>query len=305
MKRYLGIIVAIAFVVVSVVFAYNKYKNKSVEADREANASRIRVEYMERVGWIRANPEPKAYQDEVGTFFRWYFNQVNDHLNRYAGNRDFDDYLKELDKRSEKGGKEQQLADKKAYYDYVRKIFDQMKAGSYAPVWSGTDKGMRLDVLSTEAVTVAGQPQVRYQLVVWGAQREMREEGKIKKMHTSASFSALWKLFDEKGKLVGEMNAPGDPSMKIDFPERFIAQFPPQMVIGHYDIDLLPAEVKAMEITFNVNSRSQSGGDILASYTWKLDAPAEWKLRPGEEWKGAQESVRPEDEIDPSKRAMK
>lgn len=303
MKRYLGIILAVAFFVVAIAFTYNKYKTKAVEADRDANAARLKSDYLERVGWIRSNPDEKAYKDEVGTFFRWYFTQVNEHLNRFGGNREFDEYLKELDKRAEKGGKEQQMADKKAFYEYVRKIFDQMKAGTYSPVWSASDKGMRLDVLSTESVAVSGQPQVRYQLVLWGAQREMREDGKVKKMSTSASFGAAWKLFDEKGKLLGEMTASGDPSMKIDFPERFIAEFPPQMVIGHYDIDLVPAEVKTMEITFTVSSRSSSGGDINSTFLWKLDPPAEWKLQSGEAWKGAQESVRPEEEIDPAKRA--
>jgi len=40
--------------------------------------------------------------------------------------------------------------------------------------------------------------------------------------------------------------------------------------------------------------------DINAEYKWNLDAPAEWKLGVGETWKGAQESIRPEEEIDPN-----
>jgi len=35
-------------------------------------------------------------------------------------------------------------------------------------------------------------------------------------------------------------------------------------------------------------------------FQWKGDAPAAWKLGAGETWKGAQESVRPEEEIDPN-----
>ena len=177
-----------------------------------------------------------------------------------------------------------------------------MRSGKYAPVWTATDKGMRLDVLSSDVVMVLGQPQVRLQLVLWGAQRELTEDNnKRKKMVTSASFNTKWVLNDDKGKLIGEMQA-GDPSMKIDFPERFIAEFPPQMVLGHYDMDMVPANVTKMDITFTVGSRSASGGDANATYNWKLDVPSEWKLRPGEEWKGATVSERPEEEIDPSKR---
>lgn len=300
MKRYLGVILAIAFVLVAIGFSYNKYQKKALEAARDADAARIKIEYLERVGWIRSNPDDKAYKDEVNTFFRWYFKEINEHLNRFGGNRAFDDYLAELERRAE-GGRDQQIAEKKAYFEYAKKLFDLLKGGTYEPVWTGSDKGMRLDVVSTDSVMVAGEPKVRYQLVLWGPQREMREESKnLKKMVTSASFNVTWKLYDDKGKLIGEMNAPGDPSMKIDFPERFIAQFPPQMVIGHYDVELLPDNVKTMEIAFNVNSRSNSGGDARAAFTWKLETPAEWKLRPGEAWKGAEESVRPEDEINPT-----
>ncbi len=301
MKRYLGIIVALGFVIFAIVFAFQKWSAKVEEASRDSSAARIKSEYLERVGWIRSNPDEKTYKDEVGTFLRWYFTQVNTHLNEHGGNRNFDDYLKDLERKSERGGKEQQAADKKAYYAYTRKLFDLLKGGNYSPVWSATDKGMRLDVVSTDVVMAGGTPQIRFQLVVWGAQRELREESKnMKKMVTSASFNVTWKLTDEKQVLVGEMNAPGDPAMKVDYPERYIPEFPPQMVLGHFDIDQVPANVKTVDITFNVASHAGSGGEVAAVYNWKLDAPAEWKLHEGQEWKGAQESVRPTEEIDPT-----
>jgi hypothetical protein len=300
MKRYLGLIVGVLTFVIASIAAYNKYKDKSVEAERSLDAARIKADYLERVGWIRSNPDEKAYRDEVSTFFRWYFKEVNEHLNRFRGNKDFDDYLSELDKRAGKSKSDSQAGEKKAYFEYAKKVFDDFRTGSYNPVWSATDKGMRLDVRSAKVEMQGGKPQIRIGLLLWGAQRELRDDGKVRKMATSASWGVTWRLIDEKGKLYGEMNASGDPSMKIDFPERFIEQFPPQMVLGHYDMDLLPAEVAKMEIAFNVVSRAPSGGEASTSFVWKLDTPPEWRLRPGEKWEGAQESVRPEDEINPA-----
>ncbi|MHB8873076.1 MAG: hypothetical protein ACYC8T_05260 [Myxococcaceae bacterium] len=300
MKRYLGIFVAVGFVLFAIIFASSKWSAKVDEGARDASTARIKNDYLERVGWIRSNPDDKSYRDEVGTFLRWYFTQVTNHLNQHGGNREFNDYLLDLEKKSERGGKEQQASDRKSYFEYTKKFFDLLKSGNYSPVWTGSDKGMRLDVVSTDTVMADGQPQIRFQLAVWGAQRELREDGKVKKMATSAAFNVTWKMYDEKDVLVAEMNAPGDPAMKVDYPERFIEWFPPQMVIGHFDIDLVPANVKRVEIVFNVNSHAASGGDVAGSYLWKLDAPAEWKLREGQEWKGAQESVRPAEEIDPN-----
>ncbi|HZN93537.1 MAG TPA: hypothetical protein VFB81_12575, partial [Myxococcales bacterium] len=84
-----------------------------------------------------------------------------------------------------------------------------------------------------------------------------------------------------------------DLSGKVDWPERYIAEFPPQMILGHYDLDLLPAEVKNMEITFKVSSRASTGGEAVANFVWKLETPGEWKLKPGEKWEGASETTAP------------
>src|SRR3954449_10413539 len=122
MKRYFGLLFAVVAVVAGLVFAFKKWDAKTAETQRELNASRIRAEYLERVAWIRVNPDEKSYKDEVGTFFRWYFKEVNEHINKFGGNRKFDDYLSELDERAKKkGGGDERADDKKAAYEYVRK----------------------------------------------------------------------------------------------------------------------------------------------------------------------------------------
>lgn len=303
MKRYFGVIVLIAGLLLASVMSYRNASAKAREAQQQADAQRIQAEYLERVGWMRVNPSDTAYREELKPFFRAYFEQVDTHLTQFGGNKQFDGYLQELEKRSE-SGKDERAGDKKAFYEYTRKQFDSLREGKYSPVWTATDKGMRLDVVSSDVVMVMGRPQVRLQLALWGAQRSVKDEGKVKKMLTSASFATMWKLTDAKGKLLGEMRG-GEPAMKVDFPERYIPQFPPQMVLGHYDLDLMPNEVSQMEMTITVSSRSMSGGDAAATYVWKLDVPSDWKLGAGETWEGATQEERPEEEIDPSKSAKK
>jgi hypothetical protein len=299
MKRFLGVIVGVAAFVIGGVFIYNKYDKTRTDGQRREDRERIRGDYLERVGWLRSNPDEKAYKDEVSTFFHWYFGQLNEHLNKYGGDRDFDDYVAELDTRK-KGGRDAQVDSKKVTYDYVKGVFEQMKSGKYTPVFSATDKGMRFDIISADVKATSGKPQIHLAVALWGPQRQLREDGKQTKMVTSATFGMNLKLFDDKGKLYGEMNGSDPTSMKIEWPERFVWAFPPQMVLGNYDVDLLPAEAARMELTFTASSRAPSGGDTTATYLWKLDTPAEWRLRPGEKWEGAEESVRPAEEIDPS-----
>ena len=288
MRRYIGLIVGFVIVAAGAGILVSRKNTQIREIEEKADWQRIRADYLEKVGWMRSNPDEKGYKEEVNPFFRGYFNQVDEHLKRFGGNPDFDDYLTEQEgkKKGEKGG------DRKAVYDSVRAVFDRMREGKYAPVFSASDKGLRLDVLSADVKMSGGKPGVRYDIVVWGPSRELREDGKQKRMITSASFSASWNLLDEKEKQYGSMEAT-DLSGKVDWPERYIAEFPPQMILGHYDLDLLPAEVKNMEITFKVSSRASTGGEAVANFVWKLETPGEWKLKPGEKWEGASETTAP------------
>jgi hypothetical protein len=295
MKRILPVIFAIVGVVVGLIFAFKKWDAKTAEAQREQSEARIKVDYLERVAWIRVNPDEKTYKDEVGTFFRWYFKEVNEHINKFGGSRKFDDYLTELDERAKKKkGEDEHADDKKAAYEYVRKFFDDFQKGNYSPMYTSTDKGIRWDILKTEPIN----GKTRLTFVVWGLPAENRaiDDKGTRKWQVNASYKSNWKLFDEKGKLFGEMPAEG-VDMKVDYPARYVKWFPLQIVVGHFDVPLIPNEVKNAEITFTQSTRSLTGGDIVANHTWKLDLPAEWKLRPGEKWEGAQDSVRPEEEI--------
>ena len=301
MKRYFGIIVAVLGVSAGIVFAMRKWDAKNAESARELNMARIRAEYLERAAWLRNVPEQKAYIDENQTFMTWYFKEVTEHFNKHGGNREFDDYLKELDERSAKkkqdddGGK---LEEKKAAYAYTRRVFDLLKKKEYSPWWTSIDKGIRLDIMSADS---GSDGRIHLPLVVWGLPRDSRTDDKnITRVTVNASFKFNWKLYDEKGKLIGEIPGEGGPDSRVDWPERFVKFFPPMVVLGHYDIDKLPAEVKTADIEYSIGARSPTGGDIMAVFHWKGDVPAAWKMGAGEVWKGAQDSIRPEDEINPT-----
>jgi len=303
MKRALGPVIVVVGVLVVGIATYQKLEARSTDAEATASAGRIRADYLERVGWIRANPDEKAYKEEVGTFLRKYFQDVNEHVNRFQLSKDFDAYLVELDERmAKKRDSDKDLPEKRAAFAQTKKMFDLMKSGGYSPLWSAADKGLRLDILSGEVVTEGGKPTIQLPFVLWGAQRELKDDGRgHKRMFTSANFDVTWKLLDEQGKHVGDLKIEGANGL-IDNPERYIDLFPPQMVLGTFPMELLPAEAAKLEWTFIVRSRAPSGGEAVANFQWKMDTPAEWKLKAGEKWEGAQEDFRPEADIDPAKK---
>jgi hypothetical protein len=303
------------------VVGWRRADARELALQRDLAASRLRADALERMGWIRSIPDEKQYREEVQSFFKWYFEAVDVYRKRFNLSPAFDEYLAELEQRKLQEKELENLptlpdgrratapasrtaVDRKAFYDVEKALFDRMRTGKYAPVFSGTDKGMRLDVVAAEVGVAGGRPRIRMPLALWGAQRYTREDERsgAKRVVTSADFGAIFRLLDSSGKLVAEMSA-GSPGMKNDFPERLIAEFPPQMVLAQYEFDRVPANVAQMEATFNVRSHAPSGGDATATYSWKATVPEEWRLGPGETWEGAQESVRSQEDIDPAKAA--
>jgi hypothetical protein len=116
-KRYFGVIVVIAGLIIGAVMTYRSSSAKALEAQREAEFTRIQREYLERVGWMRTNPDEASYRQELAPFFKTYFDQVGAHQNRFKLSKDFDAYLVELEQRGEK---EDRVAERKAFYDYTR-----------------------------------------------------------------------------------------------------------------------------------------------------------------------------------------
>ena len=300
------------------IVGWRREEAQQLALQRDLAAARLRGDALERLGWIRSIPDEKQYQEEVQSFFKWYFEGVDAYRKRFNLSPAFDEYLGTLERRKAEEKELENLpalpdgrravapasrtVDRKAFYDAEKSLFDRMHTGRYLPIFSGTDKGMRLDVVSADVSAAGGRPRVRLPLVLWGAQRYTKDDDRsgVKRVVTSADISATFRLLDSTGKLVAEMSA-GSPGQKNEYPEGLIAEFPPQLVLAQYEFDRVPAGVAKMEATFSVRSHAPSGGDANATYTWRTSVPEEWRLGPGETWEGAQESVRSLEDIEPPK----
>ena len=91
------------------------------------------------------------------------------------------------------------------------------------------------------------------------------------------------RLTDDKGKQKSEMSIAGGEPFNVNYPERFIEEFPPAVVLGYYEIPRLP-EAPTVEVSFAIGTRSvPSGLSNLGEFKWKLDSadvPQALKLPP-------------------------
>jgi hypothetical protein len=292
-------------------YAFSTYHTLKREDEHKLDLQRIEKEFLERANWVNVVPSPEKYREERAGIDKWYFGALADHYNHFP---QFKNYYRVQDELSgkapaasgKKGKKPAKTDDgdvRKEYFELTKATFDAMKDGHYAPAFTGTANSLRLDLLKL-AKRTDGQKGFRVDLVLWGAQRQLDKQTQaagntISRMNTAASFSGLnFRFFDEKGKVAAEMPVTGDPEIKVDYPERWIAEFPPQAVVGYYTLPPLPANATKMELTMSVTSRSSSGSEIPASFKWEIPVEADWKLAPGETWEGATTEERSKDYIE-------
>jgi len=279
-----------------------KYHQLKLEDQHKMELGELQQAWLERANWVDDVPAADAYRDERRGLANWYFTSLNDLNNHFDPS--YRNYYREEAEIA--GGKKKKKDDtelRKQYYALVKNVFDALKDGSYNPQYSAGSSSLRLDILKI-AKRSDGQKGFRMDLVLWGAQRQLQKNRQptgeiISKMDTSASFSGMnIKLFDDKDKVAAEMPVSGDPEIKVDYPERWITEFPPQAVIGYYNLPPVPANATKMELTMNVSSRSPNGSDIPGSFKWDIPVDPEWKLAPGETWDGATTEERSKDYID-------
>ena len=297
---FLRLILLIAAIVGIGAFGVHAWRTKSTDFDQKQDLDHITKEYLERSPWVRQVADASKYRDEMRGLLRWYFQDLTDHYNKYPGYRNYGRALDEL-----KGDlarhkiKDQEFKIKEEYFNYAKASFDALKEGRYDPILTGGSNSLRLDILDLRR----DGGKLKMELVLWGAQRrwlDLTESGAhIKKLQVNAQFTELgFRFFDAKGKLTHEMNASGDPELKVDHPERWVEEFPPLAVLGYYPLDAFPSEAEKMELTISVMSQSTTGEPIPAQFKWTLPLKDTWKLQPGQTWEGAQVETRPDEYLE-------
>ena len=299
----LGLVIAVVFG--AGWFGISAYRHKTADFELRLDLERIRQEFLERAPLARGMEQPEKYRYEQQMLLKWYFNELNDHYNRFQGMKDYDRFMQDLDERLKgkkiKEGEHAQYAER---FKATRELFERLRNAKYDPVFTAGDKGLRLDIYEVAPSPDTKEPKLRLMFGLWGTQRKWAVDStagmKVMHLNVSASFHEMvFSGLDADGKEIRKMSATGDP-YKIDHPERFVDEFPPGMVFGYFEIPKIPAEVATAELTFSISTHSVlSGEEIEGKFVWKQPLPSEWKLPPGAGWEGAQEQVREEPDAQP------
>lgn len=290
-------IVKLAIVLVILVgggyFGLTNYRAKKTEYENKLGLERIRREWLERQPLARLMPDAEKYRFEQLQLFKWYFNELTEHYNKFQGLKNYERFSDDLELRKrQKKIKDNEYAPYAERYKLTFDLWEAMRTGKYETIFTAQDRGLRFDVYRQET---AGD-KLRLYYALYGTQRKWTADTtsgpKILKLTVNANFHSLsFSGLDADGKEIRKFDATGEP-YKIDNPERFIEEFPPGIVFGYYDLPKIPSEVITAELTFDIATRSVlSGEEVPAKFVWKQPLPADWK---GGNWGDAQEQVREE-----------
>ena len=195
-------------------------------------------------------------------------------------------------RRAAQGTEGQGMADPGAWFAYADERAEALRAG-YAPVLSGTDQGLRIDLLAVRAGEHPDTHEraLRIDFAVWGAPRRIdREPGPgggearaTQRVVVPLSFRQLgFRFMDAAGKTYGEMTGSGEPYLVLKDPERFSAQLPPGIAFGTWWVDPFPREAARVELAVALQVQGTGAASLTPAFRWELPVPDEWKLRPGE-----------------------
>jgi hypothetical protein len=311
MTRVVFTILLGALIVAAAVVGVNYHNEQMNRLQLEAGRAKLRAEFVERVGVVNAASQADRHHEELSKLVKWYDAQLADLNNTFPGFHDPDAALNEMKAEVAAGRlKSEEMATKKEWYDETKNLYDAIEHGKYEAMVTGVQEGMRVDLLSLKRATYEGKSRLRMDVVVWGAPRrevvtQIRggQEAHAKMQLDMGFRSVDFEFIDEKEKLVGG-GSTGAPTMTVEYPERWIPDFPPEASLMIWYLDPFPAETKTVDLKLGGEVRSQWNAPAPFTQEWKLVAQPDWLIRPGEKFEG-EERVMSKEELDRSGRAQK
>ena len=284
----------LAAVVAAGAYAMRTYSRHDDELRFARALLEARQAYLEVAPLARTLTPDDRYRQETAGLLKTYFAELTDVRNRFPSQRAAPD-----DKKPKAASKEQDLHE---WQDLTRATFEQMRSGGYDPILTSLSGELRLDLIALKKTTLQGKPALDLTWALSGAPRyredaETKNGARARQITVPASFKNLgFRFIDADGKFKASMSASGEPSLKVDYPERFEPDFPPGYVLGTYTVPAFPPDAAKMELSVETQVRSPLGGEVIQTFAFNVPVQDGWKT---DKWEGETQDIT-EAEMDPA-----
>lgn len=258
------------------------FTDQADSAAHQLALEHARSQFVQRAAVVRAAPDQDRYRDDLRALLRGWFADQAEIGNRFPLLRKEPAAFVPPPPRV-RGG------DLRDWRDLAEKQVASWREGRLELVETAAAQGLRLDLLRVGKVA-STQPHLAVEVAVWGAPEETQidepEAGKqVQRVSVQLVFKGLsLRFFDAAGKVIARLDGGGEPALRLDMPERLVADAPPGLTLGRYQLPLFPPGAAQVEWTLSVGVRSAAGETRVAQASWKTKAESNWS---GPAWSGA------------------
>jgi hypothetical protein len=262
------------FVAGLALFATRAWSDAADAAAQKLAQEHARSRFVQRAAIARAAADLEGYRADLGTLLRDWFAEETEIANRFP-----------LQKRAgapflpppPKGNVEE-------WQELAESQVAAWREGKLELLQTAQSQGLRLDLLRVSPVA-APQPHLAVDLAIWGAPENLEEQ----RAGEPLVFQGLAARFlDASGRTTARLDGAGEPALRLDLPERLVADAPPGLVLGRYEVPLFPPGAAQVEWSLSVQVRSPSGEARVANATWRSAADPAWA---GGAWSAADHVV--------------
>lgn len=255
-------------------FAARAWTDSSDRSARALSLEHARRQFAERAALVRAAPDAEQYRADLKALLRGWFAGQMELGNRFPTLRGVPAPFSPLPPKI-RGG------DLGEWTSLAESILGPWREGRVELFQTALSQGLRLDLLQVNKL-LSPQPHLAIDAAVWGAPEETEFEepspGKVSRRVTvPLVFRGLsLSFFDASGRLVARMGGDGEPALRLDVPERLVADAPPGVVLARFEPALFPPGVAEVELTLAVQLRSGSGEARVAQGSWRCKVDPAW-----------------------------
>lgn len=271
------------FVAGLALFFARAWADHADQASRTLQLEHARRQFVERAAIMREAPDAEHYRTELRALLRDWFAGQMELANRFPALRGQPGAFVPPAPRAHGAALSE-------WQELASAQVAAWREGRVELLDSAASAGLRLDLIRIKK----GPQRLAVDLAVWGAPQESETEEatpgqKVSRVTVPLVFGGLsMRFFDAAGAMIARMEAPGEPALRLDVPERLAADAPPGVVLARYEPGLLPPGVAEVEWTLTAQVRSPSGEPRTAKAVWRGKADPAWG---GEAWSGDEKVV--------------
>jgi hypothetical protein len=293
MQRFFSMIIIFGILVVGGGYLYTQKSSEEAKQEVMDKRSEARRTFADKARAAVREDDPDSYQRAIQASIKSYDEELKKRV--YAKREELRDpagYEKEVDKQFKEGLlKEAQHKSMLEGYKMVREAYDTLMAANWRSILTAKGNGeTRLDIYEMRRTRDdEGNPILEGKFFFWGIEDTTHMTwGQLALRYWGKSLEKVKEgrktVEKDVEKVLGKAEGDAQPTIFIQNPNKYVADFPSYVAIGTIWLPVMPREAFAVDIEYSYTAKI-GGANVDSMLEWeKHPIPSTWQLKEGEVW---------------------